>query len=821
MRTALIRAISTPTNREWLNRRKVSGRSRRDSTREKLPSARVRSPVSGKDDQIPEVEIQLQETRAISGCLLDGDGKPMVHNSVIAQGRVDPTVFERWARTDEKGCFRFTLLPESLYTLMVPEITAGSRNRDPDRGRLILAENLTPGTLDRAYHLPRGSTLVLRLHDEEGNPVTSMPEIDFGTAQKKAFLGLRIDFVSWPGEIESLGSGTFRLAHLPQGTFCIQVRVKGYGVHGFSDLIIPPPGGRLNLSANLDKEAKASATGTISGMVRYADGSPATGILVLKAFEARRNSPFSKGPSFDGMPRNKERERENVRIGFTAERIRTRCAQNSGSRLQYTALITDDEGCFVFDAQEMGVHDIYFRVNGLEVDREGPLNLTERNLNAVLDITLPRLNGSIEGRVSDRLGRALAGACVVAWDGDKVFNITLADSSGRFGFVGLPAGNYVVDSQSIPYTAFGSITPNYTATIPRKQGLAALDAYNAVVPENGACSLNLVLADPWSGSLDITVGVQGSRPLPDAFRIRLFELERDAGLGEENSVPRFKPSDLSITDLFTYNNRSSLSKTLQAPGRYQYRNLRPGRYQAVFTWSSDSSDLNIIPGSAFVPQEWDRSEVFSIDSVSTKKIDMLFSLASLRGTVVLAESGRPACGARMILVPESLQKRVSMFDSPSLMNFKTRGSFAPTIESDGTFHIKDIPAGAYHLALLHADCIPRFEKGFWVEADVDQMELCFPLVEGGCKVQGIIEISEESRPMPFPSFWSCFVAPVLPPFGELMELGVRVEKDGRFVLAGLPSGPVKLAIICAGKKVLEKTVILPLAEGETIVIKGI
>ena len=84
----------------------------------------------------------------------------------------------------------------------------------------------------------------------------------------------------------------------------------------------------------------------------------------------------------------------------------------------------------------------------------------------------------------------------------------------------------------------------------------------------------------------------------------------------------------------------------------------------------------------------------------------------------------------------------------------------------------------------------------------------------GCVVKGLL-MGEEGA-------WNesgWHVIPEVLPIGAYRFAGGKVSNEGEFELKGLPPGPLKLIVHNKKEKVFETSVTLPLAVGETLILK--
>jgi hypothetical protein len=135
---------------------------------------------------------------------------------------------------------------------------------------------------------------------------------------------------------------------------------------------------------------------------------------------------------------------------------------------------------------------------------------------------------------------------------------------------------------------------------------------------------------------------------------------------------------------------------------------------------------------------------------------------------------------------------------------------------DGAFEREAVPPGSYTLIIHHADHSPLIVQDFQVPDPENQPDQRYELEPGSGVVNGVLR--------PATGTWKnegiWYVRPVVAPLG-LYEYGDGwVDGEGAFHLNGLPAGPVKLVVYHSFKRVLEKTIQLPLLEGEILVIEA-
>ncbi len=240
----------------------------------------------------------------------------------------------------------------------------------------------------------------------------------------------------------------------------------------------------------------------------------------------------------------------------------------------------------------------------------------------------------------------------------------------------------------------------------------------------------------------------------------------------------------SVSDLFCY--KSYHRDMDERIDYFRFDNLSAGQYRATFRWND----------------QWDNirkyeSEPFLVEASSVHSMFLHLPLASIKGTIVDKASGAPIAGAQCILDNGYFEQRVKCHD-------------------DGTFEGQDIPPGIYSLVIhksgYRSFIIPKLE----VLENIDIVGVLYEIVPGSISINGVL--TSKNGALKNTCLWK--VSPEFPSLGVFKWKGGEVFSDGTFNLTGLPPRPVKLQVFyCFVKKVAEKTVKLPLADGEKIVIE--
>ncbi len=740
-------------------------------------------PDRGRD--IPEVVITLNKCLPVSGRVLNADASPAKGVKLDARGQfIDFEIYQD-TTTDDNGSFSFAPLPDTLYSIKA------HRMRKPGEmgwkaGRLLLAEKVAIGAKSLEFFLPIGSRVLIHLTNEDGDPVLETPKASL-MIKTVTDHGISYGGSGWSEKVKSPAPGTFELDHVAEGTFDITVHVKGFLPQEFLNVEVPAPPGMVEVSGVLEQMGK------IFGKVYFADNGPAPGVAVL--LENEQDDPFL--PPF--MKESGKQRQQRPRISFTNNGIRVR-SRSRGSSYS-TAFITDEQGAFSFNDVKMGKHFLFIKIKGIEVFKPTPVEVSKENLQVELTITLPPITGAIEGVVRDGNGRPLPDACVLAWDGDEMFNMIRSDGSGCYRFQGLPDGQYVVDARVITHatgvgdSGFGMSTsslPDDGTT------LDSLKAYNASIEDGDTCYLDLIVPDPWNSVVNVNITASTGQTLPKGLWTRLEELD-------ENRERKF--TETTLADLFKY--KASEKKRKIGPGHVCFFDLRAGIYRLNVEW--DAPDLNPANDDTvrygFNRQSYKHSEVFTLEPSSRLDLSVHIALARIQGTVVDKASGEPVQGARVIF------QQVAESNPPKPVQIKTA--------AEGVFEAKNLPAGNFHITVLHEQHAPFLMKNLNVQMNENRSGLQIALDPDCCALKGILKFPEASDGdnSALRQMFAWKVSPTITTLDPCDLPGSSIAEDGSFMLEGLPKGEVTLVVFRYSNKKAQKTVSLPLPEGEIVVIE--
>jgi len=740
-----------------------------------------REVVPTRSGSAPHVKIIIKRALPISGRLLMADGSPAARRDLVAEGRLNANVFRQEMETDDQGRFLLDPVQEAVYRIKIRNVKIPGPEPEEDERYLVLAEAVTPGMSDLEFYLPPDSRVLINIADEEGEPIQTDPHVDFSVTTTCGDYYLSGP-AQWSGKVEMLTPGTYECRGLPGGKYSIYVGAEGFETFRAEDIEIPPPPGTKEVSVVLER------CGVISGKIYFCDGNPAPGVSVLKE-RTRKLAVYRE----NGWSRH-----------FTAEGIRMRWSSGGSRKL----VITDEEGSFRFENVKRGFHHFFVRVDGHEVYSETPVKISGKNPQAELEIKLPPLTGSIVGEVRDARGSPLSRACVVMWDGDKLFNVTRSDEAGRFGFNGLPGGRYIVDARVIREArGFSPGTRNGIGTSGRGESGCLDSDFNAVVRNGSPCHLDLVVEDPWESEVEVHIVTSDSRPLPSVMKCTVTKFSEDG--------KRERTKGSAAASLFRYS--INHKKVDLGPGSFKYFDLRGGRHKITVFWMGvasmtrlDGPVAGVGGGSAGQPASrisslWQYEETFTVVPSSKTELTVHLPLADLRGMVVDRYTGEMIPGAEVIIQP------VEPEGNP--VRFRTG--------EKGLFDVRDLPAGTIDLTVLHDDYIPFSKEEIYVAVGECREGLRLEMSRGALTLRGILKIAA-GRERRRPDFWHApewRVVPRITSLGANYDLGVDADVEGRFMFKGLPPGEVTLVVFHCRKKVHEEVISLPVPEGEDIIIE--
>jgi len=389
----------------------------------------------------------------------------------------------------------------------------------------------------------------------------------------------------------------------------------------------------------------------------------------------------------------------------------------------------------------------------------------------------------------------------MAWDGDDLINIVRADKIGRYSFSGLPNGRYVVDarvlSSAVTDHSGGVELPIY------EENYQDLIEYNARITDGKETRLDLKIEEPWNSVIHGKIHVSGKRKLPErlSFTLRIIDVDGVARL--ENYV--------NLNSLFVY--RPDNKNIDERQGCFRYIDTRGGSYKIEVTWC-EPIDWNIGEKKSseriYNNQRWSVSKTFHVEPSSDVRHDIHLALATVQGQIVDGTTGLSKGHARFFIDP---------------LNSKSKDRLVELVtKHDGSFCFRNIPAGIFNVVIYHESYVPMIINSFDVRDNDNKAGLKYELESGACTVSGSVKFLDDKDKRNFVeslsrSHSSWRVSPEIQPVGIVRLESGELTEDGSFNLRGLPHGPVKL-VVTRGKQVkAERNVVLPLAEGEQLVIE--
>jgi len=700
--------------------------------------------IPGRGKEVPEVKIVLSRGGTIEGKLLYSDEAPADFKKVGISGDINGFKISITQKTDEKGCFEFSNLPDGVYSIHA--ITNGFREDPSKFKRIPLTDNAAPGDKGLVFYIPTVSRLIIHLKDIDELPVLCKPEVDY--YQSVSYEGSSyMSGGQWVEDMEDIGPGVFGLKNIQPGKFNMTFKVDGYAPCKINDVVVKKPPEETNLTVLL------APVRSIRGKVLFHDGRPAPGISV------RLEKSRKKNIDDDGS-----------RITFTDKGLRMRKGHEQGE-----VTVTNGDGMFSFDDLDAGEFHLYLVRYGMEILEKSPISLNDDHPAIDLEIKLPVLSGSIAGKVLDASRAPIPKALVIAWDGANLFCKTSADKLGRYIFKDLPNGYYKVDARSGSYayykdTRHSSMTTGTSGN--SKDNQIFLDEFNAQIVNGKECRLDLVIADPWNSSVSGCL-ISGLYPLPKGIQVSLGR-SRDQSSGGATGDP-------AVSDLFYYSAGSDKDKSAKA---YRFENVCVGKHTLTASWNVGDNQCCYIRDSIV------------IEPSMHYELNLQISTGHIEGEVKDKSTGKPLSEARICMLSAS-------------------GAWALRSKADksGQFNLKNAPTGIYDLIIYHSSYRPSLKRNLEISENESTTGLVFEL-ESGLSISGRINVEGG---LGYDKYWQ--VKADRPPLGTSWpSLIGYVYKDGGFSIKGLPPGEIKLVITCSNERMAEKTVVLPLKEGEELVI---
>ena len=445
--------------------------------------------IPGRGTEIPSVTIILYDGLAITGRIQYSDGTSAADQRLCVYATIDGYRYRRHFTAGQDGGFRFFPLPAALYDVSVRPVGV-SGNAGPAHDE-ILIDGVPGGTENLCLELAAGTRLVIELKDAQSAPVTLVPELSFTQRVRRdpSKSDTRLCFYRWYGKVDNIAPGVFGFRDIVPGTFDLGIDVDGFASKKVKDIVVPQLPGEAHVSVTLD--AKRQITGT----VRWPDGKPATGVRV--SWELHRGddqSVRSRHVCFDGL----------------GVRVRP-------DRSQGTAMLADKRGAFAFrNLEKSGRYHFYLAVDGREIYTPPPVHVTTDNPQVDLHLTLPAADGGIEGCVFTG-GKPLAGALVVAYNGEDLFRRVRTGEDGGYAITGL------LDALALPprptsadnHLRWVGIDDNPDAAKPKRP-----EPFSALISDAATVRLDLHIDDPWNGTVAGVVDF-GGLPLPVDMKVLL------------------------------------------------------------------------------------------------------------------------------------------------------------------------------------------------------------------------------------------------------------------------------------------------------------
>jgi hypothetical protein len=422
------------------------------------------------------------------------------------------------------------------------------------------------------------------------------------------------------------------------------------------------------------------------------------------------------------------------------------------------------------------------------------ISLSDDHPQEHVEIILPdtkAFTGSIEGFLQDSNGKTLPDALVIAWDAGENFYRTRADENGKYLFTHIPDGRYIVDARAIPSPSTMFRTPSFERYL--REGykdLESVNPYNAVVENGKNCRLDLKISDPWNASLSGKL-TWTSPEMPSQIEVELIPVN-DKG----SRCRHWPPEELQpkAGDLFCYPLQDFKDMDPRHK-RFLFKGLAAGRY------------LVYVKGYAFghrgFPELRHLAGTFlDLSPSEQRQITLPLSLASVQGMAKDKSTGLGIAGIGVIF-----RIKDSWAIDPQLNIYMTTGQ-------NGFFTADLVPAGTYDVYIAHDGYAKYLKTDFYFNENEAKHDLSF-LLEPACTLEGRIEFQ---TPLPEKTDVSLHI--VIPKWGGKEKWsGAKIGNEGVFRLEQLPPGTVKLIVMVRGKPVLEKSITLPLEEGEKTILE--
>ncbi len=312
------------------------------------------------------------------------------------------------------------------------------------------------------------------------------------------------------------------------------------------------------------------------------------------------------------------------------------------------AVSTGPDGAFELTSLEPGEHALVARHRDYALGEGDPFQLAAGETKEDMRVRLDA-GATLFGRVSDRFGRPLPGALVIAvspaeYSGDTSAEAALyadqADEDGDYAIEHMAGGGYFLtlargDEELNPFALIGSMK---------------LDLVQ--VPAGRRTRRDLVDASAAACRVFGTV-TSGGEPMTDGVVVAL-STESAGVLGVDLKMAKVRPD-----------------------ATYEFPGLAPGAYR--FAYQAPGNDLRVD---------------VRVPDAQEQRVDLALPLGGVRGRVVDAPSGEAVAGARV-----RIERAGGAADFGLLAPFVAGGGGEVIQESaaDGTFELFGLAAGAYVL----------------------------------------------------------------------------------------------------------------------------
>lgn len=521
-------------------------------------------------------------------------------------------------------------------------------------------------------------------------------------------------------------TGQFQLTDVAPGTVKLRVRSDGHLPEEVEVDVVPgePTRGVI---------VTLRQGGTVRGVVTDGEDVPVAGATVLAT--NAEGDPVRGWPRSRRIGANGTFARQNQDFGMDLlEMAHTMGSPGPG------AVLTDAEGAFELTSVPAGAVHVRAWHRDYARAEVGPLNVPAEGVLEGVEVTLGG-GGAIEGTVSDRHGRPVPDAIVVASRPDG-FRGTLhgdldvyqgySNAEGRYAIEHVPAGSYFLfltrgDAELDPLAFLGTMNFDLVR-----------------VPENARVTYDLIDTSAAGTRVFGVVSSGGARVAGGS----LFALSFEGG------------------NLFGVDAKVA---EVQADGSYEFPGLEPGNYQLRYGGEAAEVILDV--------------EILDQPSM---RLDLGLPEGGLSGSVVSVETNEPVANAEVLITrARSASPGGGLFGE--LLSAEGGRAVVQT-GADGTFVVPRLQEGRWELVVNP----PRWgpERGRFAASEPIEVEV----VEGSQRDDLVIELApalillgtvldEAGDPVPtarvaaYPSAGGLGLAP-----------STQSDSEGRFELVGLSAG---------------------------------